>query len=199
LLCVAEGVEAKKKRDTLDEVLGAPDRDELLDWVRRRPLMHAEDGFALVHAGLLPEWSVERARSLASEVETTLRGEGYRALLARMYGDEPRRWRDDLQGIDRLRVVINAMTRVRVLDRDGAMLLSFKGKPADAPQGSTPWFDFPARASLDHTVIFGHWSALGRIVRTDIACLDSGCVWGRSLSAIRLSDRLVYSVDCPRG
>jgi bis(5'-nucleosyl)-tetraphosphatase (symmetrical) len=161
--------------------------------------MHAEDGFALVHAGLLPEWSVARARTLASEVETVLRGESYRGLLARMYGDEPRRWRDDLEGIERLRVVINAMTRLRVVDRDGAMLLSFKGKLADAPQGSTPWFDVASRASLDHTVIFGHWSALGRIVRTDIACLDSGCVWGRSLSAIRLSDRRVYSVDCPPG
>ena len=199
LLCVAEGVEAKKKRDTLEGVLGAPDRDELLDWLRRRPLMHAEDGFALVHAGLLPEWSVSRARALAAEVETALRGEGYRPLLARMYGDKPDRWSEALEGIDRLRVVINAMTRLRVLDRDAAMLLAFKGDPADAPQGSTPWFDFPDRASRDHTVVFGHWSALGRMLRDDVVGLDSGCVWGRSLSAIRLSDRRVYSVDCPRG
>jgi bis(5'-nucleosyl)-tetraphosphatase (symmetrical) len=199
LLCIAEGVEQKKKRDTLDDVLGAPDRGELLDWLRRRPLMHAEAGFALVHAGLLPEWSVDRARALACEVETMLRGDDYRALLARMYGDEPRRWNDALTGIERLRVVINAMTRLRVIDHDGAMVLSFKGKPADAPGGTTPWFDFPQRASLDHTVIFGHWSALGRVVRSDIACLDSGCVWGRSLSAMRLSDRRVYSVDCPPG
>jgi bis(5'-nucleosyl)-tetraphosphatase (symmetrical) len=199
LLCLAEGVEAKKKRDTLDGILEAPDRDEILDWLRRRPLMHSEDGFALVHAGLLPGWTVARARTLASEVEAALRGDGYRQLLARMYGDQPNRWSDELEGIDRLRVVINAMTRLRVLDRDAAMLLSFKGAPGDAPQGSTPWFDFPDRASSDHTVIFGHWSALGRVMRDDVVGLDSGCVWGRSLSAIGLSDRRLYSVDCPRG
>ena len=199
LLCIAEGVEANKKRDTLNDVLDAPDRDELLDWVRRRPLMHAEAGFALVHAGLLPEWSVERARALASEVEAVLRGDGYRALLARMYGDEPRRWSEELTGIERLRVVVNAMTRLRVIDHDGAMVLAFKGKPADAPAATMPWFDFPDRASRDHTVVFGHWSALGRVVRDDVVCLDSGCVWGRSLSAIRLSDRRLYSVDCPPG
>jgi bis(5'-nucleosyl)-tetraphosphatase (symmetrical) len=199
LLCIAEGVEQKKKRDTLEEVLHAPDRDELLDWLRRRPLMHAEDGFVLVHAGVLPEWSVDRALSLASEVESMLRGEDYRVLLARMYGDEPRRWSDTLTGIERLRVVINAMTRLRMMDHDGAMVLPFKGKPADAPAGTMPWFDFPQRASRDHTVIFGHWSALGRMVRDDVVCLDSGCVWGRSLSAIRLSDRQLYSVDCAPG
>src|SRR6185295_3355462 len=112
LLCVAHGVEGARKRDTLDEVLAAPDRDELLDWLGRRPLMHVEDGFALVHAGLMPQWSVARARSLAGEVEATLRGDGCRAFLARMYGDEPSRWSDDLAGFDRLRVVVNAMTRL---------------------------------------------------------------------------------------
>lgn len=198
LLCVAEGLEPKKKRDTLDDVLDAPDRGELLEWLRHRPLMHAEDGFALVHAGLLPQWSVARARQLAGEVEATLRGPGYRGFLARMYGDEPRRWRDDLAGEDRLRAVVNAMTRLRVLDGEGAMALSFKGEPGDAHEGWTPWFDYPGRASRDHTVICGHWSALGLLVRPDLASLDSGCVWGRSLSAIRLSDRRVFSVECPQ-
>ena len=199
LLCIAEGVEPKKKRDTLDDVLDAPDRAELLDWLRRRPLMHAQDGFALVHAGLLPQWSIARARALASEVEAVLRGDGYRGFLARMYGDEPKRWSDDLEGVERLRVVVNAMTRLRVLDREGAMMLAFKGEPDDAPAGSIPWFDFPGRASRGETVIFGHWSALGRMVRADAVGLDSGCVWGRSLSAMRLSDRRVYSVGCPPG
>lgn len=197
LVCVAEGVEKAKGRDTLEDVLAAPDRDELVSWLRTRPLMHVEGGFALVHAGLLPEWSVERARELAGEVEAALRGPGYRKLLERMYGDKPDRWSDDLQGIDRLRVVINAMTRLRVLDDTGRMVLKFKGEPGDAHDEWTPWFDVPARASRDHTVVCGHWSALGLQVRPDLLALDSGCVWGRELSAVRLRDRSVVSVRCP--
>jgi bis(5'-nucleosyl)-tetraphosphatase (symmetrical) len=199
LLCIAAGLEPKKKRDTLDDVLDAPDRDELLDWLRHRPLMHVEDGFALVHAGVLPQWTVARARGLAAEVEAMLHGPDYRALLARMYGDEPRRWNDALAGIERMRVIVNAMTRMRVLDRDAAMVLSFKGEPGDADDEWTPWFDYPERASRDHCIVFGHWSALGLKIREDVVCLDSGCVWGRSLSAVRLSDRRLYSVQCPPG
>jgi bis(5'-nucleosyl)-tetraphosphatase (symmetrical) len=116
-----------------------------------------------------------------------------------MYGDEPRRWSDRLEGSDRLRVVVNAMTRIRVVDDEGAMVLAFKGEPGDAHDGWTPWFDVEDRASRDHTVICGHWSALGLVVRQDVVCLDSGCVWGRTLSAMRLSDRRVYSVSCPQG
>ncbi len=197
LLCVAEGVEKKRKRDTLDEILAAPDRDELLQWLRHRPLMHADEEFALVHAGLLPEWTVAQARSLAREVESALRGSGYRQLLASMYGDKPDRWSDELRGIDRLRVIINAMTRLRVCDASGAMVLAFKGEPGDAHSGWTSWFDVPARRSRDHTVVFGHWSALGLMLRPDVLGLDSGCVWGRSLSAVRLSDRRLFQVPCP--
>lgn len=197
LLCVAEGVEKKKKRDTLDAVLAAPDRDELLHWLRHRPLMHAEGEFALVHAGLLPEWSVDKARALAREVEAALQAPGYRGFLERMYGDEPDRWSDDLQGLDRLRVIINAMTRLRVCDAHGAMVLGFKGEPGDAHDAWTPWFDVPGRRSSDHAVVFGHWSALGLLIRDDVLGLDSGCVWGRSLSAVRLSDRRLYQVPCP--
>jgi bis(5'-nucleosyl)-tetraphosphatase (symmetrical) len=197
LVCVAEGVEKSKGRDTLDDILAAPDRDELVDWLRTRPLMHVEGGFALVHAGLLPEWTVERARELAGEVEAALRGSGYRRLLERMYGDKPDRWSDDLDGIDRLRVVINAMTRLRVVDDTGRMVLKFKGEPGDAHDGWTPWFDVPGRASADHTVVCGHWSALGLQVRPDLLALDSGCVWGRELTAVRLRDRAVVSERCP--
>ncbi len=197
LLCVAEGVEKRRKRDTLDDILAAPDRDELLAWLRHRPLMHAEGGFALVHAGLLPQWTVEKARALAGEVEARLRGPDYRGFLARMYGDEPRHWSDDLEGVERLRVIVNAMTRLRVCAADGAMVLEFKGEPGDAREGWTPWFDMPGRKSRDHTVVFGHWSALGLELRSDVLGLDSGCVWGRSLSAMRLSDRKLYQVACP--
>jgi bis(5'-nucleosyl)-tetraphosphatase (symmetrical) len=197
LVCVAEGVERRRKRDTLDDVLAAPDRDELVAWLRARPLMHAEEGFALVHAGLLPQWTVARARELAAEVEARLRGPDYRELLERMYGDEPDRWTDDLAGIERLRVVINAMTRLRVVDAKGAMVLKFKGEPGEASDAWTPWFDAPARASRDHAIVFGHWSALGLCLRPDVLGLDSGCVWGRSLSAVRLQDRELFQVPCP--
>jgi len=199
LLCVAEGVESKRKRDTLDEVLDAPDRGELLEWVRQRPLMHVEGTWAMVHAGLLPEWTVAQARSLAGEVEAQMRGPRHRAFLARMYGDDPKRWSDGLEGYDRLRVIVNAMTRMRVVDVEGTMVLAFKGEPGDAHDAWTPWFDAPARRSRDHTVVCGHWSALGLLVRDDVASLDTGCVWGNALSAIRLEDRRVFSVQCPKG
>ena len=197
LLCVAEGIERRKKRDTLDPVLEAPDRDALVAWLRHRPLMHAEGAFALVHAGLLPEWTVDRARALAAEVEQCLRGPRYRDLLERMYGDAPDRWSEDLAGIDRLRVIINAMTRLRVCDASGAMVLRFKGEPGEAPGEWTPWFDMPGRRSCDHTIVCGHWSALGLLTRPDLLSLDSGCVWGRSLTGVRLSDRRLYQVPCP--
>ena len=197
LVCVAEGIERRKKRDTLEDVLAAPDRDELVAWLRSRPLMHAEGEWVLVHAGLLPQWSVARARELAGEVESALRGADYRALLARMYGDEPHAWSDSLTGVERLRVVINAMTRLRVCDGEGAMVLAFKGEPGDASEGWIPWFDFPRRASGGHTIVCGHWSALGLRLRPDLLALDSGCVWGRSLTAVRLEDRAVFAVPCP--
>jgi bis(5'-nucleosyl)-tetraphosphatase (symmetrical) len=197
LVCVAEGVEKRKKRDTLDDVLEAPDRDELVAWLRTRPLLHVEAGFALVHAGLLPQWTVARALELAGEVESRLRGRDYRSLLENMYGDEPDRWSDDLAGIPRLRVIINAMTRLRVCAPNGAMVLKFKGEPGDAHEGWTPWFDVPGRANRDHTIVFGHWSALGLTVRPDVLGLDSGCVWGRSLTAARLEDRQLFQVPCP--
>jgi bis(5'-nucleosyl)-tetraphosphatase (symmetrical) len=197
LVCVAEGAEKRRKRDTLDEVLAAPDLDELLEWVRHRPLMHVEGEYVLVHAGLMPEWTVAKASGLAREVEARLRGRDYRKLLERMYGDEPDRWADALEGYDRLRVIINAMTRLRVCDEDGAMVLSYKGEPGEAHEDWTPWFDYPGRASRDHAIVCGHWSALGLEIRDDLLSLDSGCVWGRSLTAVRLQDRKVFAVPCP--
>ena len=199
LVCVAEGVEKRKGRDTLEDVLAAPDRDELITWLRTRPLMHVEGNIAMVHAGLLPEWSVERARELAAEVEAALRAPAYRRFLERMYGDKPDRWSDDLEGMDRLRVIINVMTRLRVVDDEGRLVLKFKGEPGDAHDRWTPWFDVPGRRSRDHTLVCGHWSALGLVKRPDLLSLDSGCVWGRELSAARLSDRSVVSVPCPGG
>lgn len=197
LVCVAEGVVRRKHRDTLEDVLGAPDRDELVAWLRGLPLLHVERGHVLVHAGLLPQWSVPRARELAGEVEAKLRGPDHRELLQHMYGDEPAAWDDALGGIERLRVVINAMTRLRVCDARGAMVLAFKGEPGEAADAWTPWFDMPGRASRDHTIVCGHWSALGLRLRPDLLCLDTGCVWGRALTAVRLEDRAVFEVPCP--
>jgi len=198
LLALVVGSKRKPKEgDTLDEVLGAPDRDELVAWLRHRPLMHVEDGKVLVHAALMPEWTIAKARSLAGEVEAALRGPDYRSFLARMYGDEPDRWSDELRGIDRLRVITNAMTRLRVVDEDGAMVLRYKGEPGEASQEWTPWFDVPGRRSRGHPIVCGHWSALGLCVRDDLLALDSGCVWGRSLTAIRLEDRKLFEVRCP--
>jgi len=141
--------------------------------------------------------SVRQARGLAAELESSLHGSGYRELLANLWGDEPREWRDDLTGWDRLRVVVNAMTRMRMCDATGAMALGYKGEPGEeAPAGLTPWFDVPGRRNRDATILFGHWSALGLDVREDVVGLDSGCIWGRSLSAIRLEDRAVFEVPC---
>lgn len=199
LVCVAAGVQKRRKRDTLDDVIEAPDGEELVEWLRTRPLMHAEDGHALVHAGLLPEWTVAQALGLAREVERALRASNHRELLGRMYGDEPDRWDEALAGIDRLRVVINAMTRLRVCDSAGAMVLGFKGVPGEAKKEEwTPWFDMPRRRSRDHAIVCGHWSALGVVVRPDLLSLDSGCVWGRALTAVRLGDRKLYAVACPQ-
>jgi len=196
LLAVAEGYEKLKREDTLQDVLDAPDRDALLDWLRQCPLMHFEGGWAMVHAGLLPAWSVSRALELAAEVEAALRAPTYRSFLARMYGNHPERWSDALAGHDRLRVIVNAMTRMRLCTAEGEMEFAHKGRPKQLPAGYLPWFDVPERRSRDTPLIFGHWSALGLIKRPDLFGLDTGCLWGRRLTALRLEDRRLFQVRC---
>ncbi|MES2151388.1 MAG: symmetrical bis(5'-nucleosyl)-tetraphosphatase [Pseudomonadota bacterium] len=197
-LAVAAGVQPLSKGDTLDAILDAPDRDALIGWLRQRPLAMMAEGHLLVHAGVLPQWSAAQTMALAGEVEAVLRGPGWRDFLAHMYGNLPVRWDDSLRGIERLRCIVNALTRMRLCQPDGSM--DFKQKEsAGAPPGSTllPWFDLPDRRSADVTVVFGHWSALGLVLRPDIIGLDSGCVWGGKLSAICLADRRLLQVDCP--
>ena len=196
LLVVAAGVRKPHRGDTLDAILNAPDRDELLAWLRSRKLMHAAEGYALVHAGLLPQWSIARALGLAQEVETALSGPDYAELLRNMYGNAPAAWDDGLTGFDRLRVIVNAMTRLRLCDAQGGMEFSHKGAPTDLPPGYMPWFDVPGRASADTPIVCGHWAALGVIARNDLLTIDTGCVWGRELSALRLDDRRLYQCDC---
>ncbi|MET0267408.1 MAG: symmetrical bis(5'-nucleosyl)-tetraphosphatase [Duganella sp.] len=205
LLAVAYGIRPEHKSDTLAAILAAPDRDELIDWVRRRPLaigLQAQGrAHVLVHAGLLPQWSAGQALALAGEVETMLRGPDaqFADFLAQMYGNHPEQWSDALQGADRLRCIINAMTRLRFCSADGVMDFTMKESgTADPSTGLMPWFDVPTRRSADATVVFGHWSALGLTLRPDLIGLDSGCVWGGQLSAVCLEDRSLLQVACPQ-
>ena len=194
LLCVAEGFAKTRPDDTLEAVLNAPDRSELLEWLRTRQLMHVESELALVHAGLLPQWTVERALELAREVESALRGTAYRDLLANLYGSEPSEWNDGLVGADRMRVIVNAMTRMRFCTGDGKMEFRAKGSLEAAPPGYRAWFDVPRHQSAHATVVCGHWSALGLRVERGLIALDTGCIWGGALTAVSLEDRRIYQV-----
>lgn len=196
LIMVAEGNSRPRNDDTLEPILSAPDRDELITWLRRQPLLHVQSRFAMVHAGLLPQWSIKQAQALAGEVENALRAGNYRDFLAHMRGSEPPAWRDDLAGWARLRVIVNAMTRLRFCTPDGEMEFRSKGKAASAPPGYMPWFDVPQRKSADHVLITGHWSALGLKLTDRLLALDSGCFWGGQLSAVRLEDQAVFQVEC---
>lgn len=194
LLAVSEGAAELQRSDTLDSILDAPDRDELLYWLRQQKLLHVENDFVLVHAGLLPQWSVAQALRLANEVEAALRGNDYAAFLGHMYGNAPHDWDDKLSGYKRLRVIINAFTRMRLCTPQGGMEFKFKGELENIPPGYLPWYDAPKRKSRKATVIFGHWSALGLLLRNNVIALDTGCLWGGSLSAIRLEDRQLFQV-----
>ena len=186
-----EGFERARKDDTFGDVLAAPDRHALVHWLRTRPMMHVEGGWAMVHAGLLPQWSIQKSASLGREVERALAGPEYREFLKNMYGSKPERWDDALTGWDRLRVIVNAMTRMRFCTPDGKMDFHAKGKTP--PAGHVPWFELRAEREA---IVCGHWSALG-LKRTDkLAALDSGCVWGGKLTALRLEDRALYQVPC---
>ena len=189
LITQHEGFERKRKDDTFDDVLGAPDAKELVDWLRERPMLHAEGGWAMVHAGLLPQWTVEGAASLAKEVEAALRAPSYRDFLANLYGGKPERWEDSLSGWDRLRVIVNAMTRMRFCTAKGAMEFHTTGKTG--PAGYRPWYE---GRTDEPALLFGHWSALGLLLRERVAGLDTGCVWGGPLTALRLEDRWLVQV-----
>ncbi|WP_126447081.1 symmetrical bis(5'-nucleosyl)-tetraphosphatase [Sulfuricystis multivorans] len=199
LVMQAEGFGKASREDTLDAVLTAPDREELIAWLRSRPLFHVEGEWAMVHAGLLPCWDVAKAQALSDEVSAALTASDYREFLAHMWGSEPDAWRDDLCGWDRLRVVVNAMTRMRFVTPEGRMefrAAGAKGPPERGPAGTLPWFAVPGRKSADHHIVFGHWSALGFRQMDNVLALDSGCLWGGSLTAVRLEDRRVFQMPC---
>ncbi len=197
LLARAAGAAEAKKRDTLDDVLKARDLERLLEWLRHRPLLHVEHGYAMVHGGLHPQWTVDTARGLAGELEAQLRGPTWRAFLAQLQGPTPR-WDDRLGGGDRYRAVLAYLVRARML-RDDGRIDTYDGPPATAPAGLVPWFKFPNAAWTTHTIVFGHWSALGLDLGRHHIALDTGCVWGRSLTAIRLDDRMVFQAKSVEG
>jgi bis(5'-nucleosyl)-tetraphosphatase (symmetrical) len=186
LLAVAHGARKASKGDTLNDILGAPDRPALLDWLRQQRLAVQAQGWLMVHAGVLPDWSMAQTLSLAAEVEALLRGPDLAEFLPQMYGNEPDRWSEDLRSPERLRLIINALTRLRFCDAEGRMDLKTKGDSASAPPGWLPWFDAPGRRSAGQPIAFGHWSTLGLLQRPDLLALDTGCIWGGQLSAARV-------------
>jgi bis(5'-nucleosyl)-tetraphosphatase (symmetrical) len=199
LLAVAHGQRPSHRNDTLGEVLLAPDRQLMLEWLRSQHMAVQAHGLLMVHGGVLPQWDVQQTLALAREVETVLRGPGLVDFLAQMYGNQPDRWDDMLVGNDRLRVIVNALTRLRFCTVDGVMDLRASGRPDQAPQGMLPWFDIPGRRTAGATIAFGHWSTLGYLRRPDIIALDTGCVWGGCLSALRLDPQGAHEliqVEC---
>jgi len=197
-LAVMAGKAKRRADDTLADLAAAPDRDELLDWLRMRPLLHVDREYVMVHAGLLPSWSLAQAADLAAEVEAALRAPTHRELYASLYGARPVAWSDSLQGAERLRVIVNAMTRMRFCTPDGAMDFSVKGEVDKALPGYLPWFEVPDRKTRGVPIVCGHWSALGLRITPDLLALDTGCVWGGRLTAIRLEDRRVFQTACAR-
>jgi len=196
LLAVAHGAHRGRKSDTLDEVLTARDRDALLEWLITRPLAVAEASDLMVHAGVVPQWTVALTLSLAHEVEGALRRDP-RGLFGQMYGDEPDRWQEQLSGRARLRFAINVLTRLRVCTADGRVDFSVKGEPPPPPSPLRPWFMHPERATRGTRIIFGHWSALGLVRAHGVIGLDTGCVWGGTLSAVNLDrERPAECVPC---
>ena len=191
LLARWAGVSGPKPRDTLEPVLTASDAAELISWLRARPLVYREGDFAMVHAGLHPRWDLDAAGALAAEVEAALRGDGWREVLAVDHGSAAT-WRPDLRGAERLRSVAEVLTRIRTCGDDGTPCSAFSGPPEQAPPGCHPWYSHPLRGELGATVIFGHWAALGYRRLPGYVALDSGCVWGGALTAVRLDDGAVF-------
>jgi len=199
LLAVAYGASKTKRRDTFGDILGASDREELLDWLRHRPLLHSAGEFYLIHAGLPPQWDMETAARCAREVESVLRGDGVAEYFLRMYGDSPSLWSEELTGWERIRFITNCFTRLRYCDADGVLDMREKLGPGGQAAHLLPWFRVPGRASAGAKILFGHWSTLGFHVEDGCYCLDTGCLWGGELTALRWDDGHCFSVGCVAG
>lgn len=199
LLAIAQGIQKPNKSDTFDDILNAPDRGELLDWLRHRPMAMFEQNYLMMHAGVVPQWTARQTMDLAHEVEAALRGPNWPDFLRQMYGNQPAKWDDNLQGIDRLRCIVNAFTRMRFCEADGTMEFSIKDAAGSVtPEGYMPWFELPDRKTGDVTVLFGHWSTLGLMMQSNVIGLDTGCLWGGKLTAFCLEDRSLVQIACPQ-
>ncbi len=196
LLAVAAGLTPLRPSDTLTQVLNAPDSSELMMWLRQQPLLYREDDFLLVHAGLLPAWTVEQAEELAGEAHTAIRGDQFVTTLRALHPSGSLQWRPDLTGPVRAATIIKVLTRLRACSDEGLMESSFSGPPDRTPDGFHPWFDVPHRRNATATIIFGHWAAMGLRLTSNMLALDSGCVYGRQLTAVRLDDRKIFQVGC---
>ena len=198
LLAVAHGVRRPRGSDTIAGILEAPDREAWLEWLRHRRMAVFDHGWLMLHAGVVPQWDLADTLRLAGEVETLLRGEDLAEFLPHMYGDEPARWRESLSGAERLRFIINVLTRTRFVAADGTLDLVTKEAAGGAPAGFWPWFEVPGRRSAGTPIAFGHWAALGLVNRPDLLALDTGCVWGRQLTAARIDGgrREIVQVEC---
>ncbi|MFQ5982538.1 MAG: symmetrical bis(5'-nucleosyl)-tetraphosphatase [Woeseiaceae bacterium] len=203
LLALAHGVGNSKDRSgSLAKILDAEDCDELIDWLRRRPLAHYSKKLdtLLVHAGLPPQWNIKKTLARAAEVESALQSKTYVDFLAKLYGNSPTRWSGSLSGYKRLRFIVNCLTRIRMIDKKGRLDFNHKGPPADAGKGLAPWFEANNAAWKGTRIVFGHWSALGLLISPDLICIDTGCVWGRQLTAVRLGKRpRITQVQCRGG
>ena len=204
LLAVAHGVRPPSRHDTLGAVLQAHDRADLLHWLRQRPLALQVQGWLLVHAGVLPQWTAAQALALANEVSAVLASPEGPRWLQQMYGNQPERWSNGLQGAERWRVIVNALTRLRFCTPEGRMEFASKDGSAAPPAGYLPWFEVPGRQTAGTPIAFGHWSTLGLLQRPDLLALDTGCVWGGCLSAARLPADAsglaaqLIAVECPQ-
>lgn len=195
LLAAAEGIATVRHKDTIHDVLEANDRNELMAWLRRQPLHYREGSFLMIHAGLLPQWTIDESADFAREVEATLAGPDYRAFLHSLFLGPTPQWDSSLTGSERLVSITRVLTKLRTCTLTGEMS-GFSGTPEQVPAGYLPWFRIPNRKNVDATVICGHWAALGVCIEPNLLAIDSGCVWGRQLTAIRLEDRTVFQVDC---
>ncbi len=201
LLAIHLGIQPLKRGDTVDDILQAPDRHTLIDWLRMQHLAMHEEGVLMVHAGVLPQWDLAQTLALANEVQTVLRGPSWQKFIAQMYGNLPAAWNDELQGVERLRVIVNAMTRLRFCTALGEMEFQHHLDASQAPPGFMAWFDVPERRTRDTCIAFGHWSTLTPMQRQDVIELDTGCVWGRCLSGLELNAKgpginQRHQIDC---
>lgn len=198
LMAISAGASHLRPKDNFMDVLEAYDRDILLEWLLHRPLMHHDAvlGYTLIHAGLPPQWDLLTAQACAREGEQMLRGSDAVHFFQHMYGDQPRQWRAGLSGVERQRFIINSFTRLRYCDAQGNLALDYKGAPGTQPKEYMPWFEVPGRKSRDLKILFGHWSTLGRYQGEGIYSLDTGCIWGGALTALRLEDEQWFSVQC---